>query len=289
MKSIKNGKNEDKEITKCPSCGRSVPKLSYCKSCGASLEPAHRIATKSVLLFVLIIAGLGVGMLAYGFIRGNYISPIGSINAGMEGDTVRIQGYITDIEYWETYERTTFEISDKSNNRIKVSGWSEFTSDIKEEGYPEVGDKVIVEGTVDVYQDEVSIEVTDANSIIITYQSPSPYNIGDIDQYSEIEANNFNLLYKKVNITGEITDYNEYDYGNTLLIEIEESFYDINVKTTPDRISFSGAMGETPVVLDEDDIGSDVQIIGMIDVYWDYNSPQILPSTMTNKSIQILS
>ncbi len=273
MTSIKSEKSKemDKGIVQCPSCGKPVPKQTYCKKCGTSFKPEMRIATKSVLIFVLIVAGLGVGMLSYGYFVGNYITPISYINAGMEGNTIRIQGYVTEIEYWETYEKTTFQITDSSGS-IQISGWSEFTSDIKEKGYPEIGDIVTVEGSVDVYEEEVSLELRNADSISITYQTVIQKDVGDIDADDQ---------YKKVNITGEINDIDELYNGDLMIMELIDNDYNkIDVKITADFIAFTGAEAIVPEKYD------DVQIIGMVDLY--YDSPQIKPCTMTNKSIKIL-
>ncbi|TXT64053.1 MAG: hypothetical protein BAJALOKI1v1_620004 [Promethearchaeota archaeon] len=263
-KTIQKGEIEV-ETTNCPSCGKMVPKKEYCEICGATFQPKKRIKTKAIFIFILIIAAIGISMLIYGYVVGNRITPIANITTDMEGQRKRIQGTVIGIDYWDTYERTTFFIMGETGF-IEVSGWAEFTTDLKLSGYPGIGDKIIVEGEVSVYLGQVSLEVENVDNMLIEPQIPIPVNIENIG---------LALYGTKVIIQGNITEVNEYDWGS--ILTIEDATDEIEFEITTNRIAFTDGRAQIPKE------NETIILMGMVSHY--RFEPQIIPSYLIYNTI----
>jgi RecJ-like exonuclease len=255
----------EKEPTICPSCGKRVPKLDYCEACGTSFKPEKRVKVKFIFLFIIFIAAIGISMIVYGYVVGNRITPIANIDASMEGESKRIEGTVIGIDYWDTYERTTFLVLGETGY-IEVTGWAEFTNDLRISGYPAIGDKVIVEGQVSVYLGQVSLEVSDAEKIITDRQEPIPLNIGNIGLY---------LWGKKVLVQGNITNVNEYSWGS--IITMEDETGEIEVEVSSSQIEFMGGYAQIPQE------NETIILMGMVSNY--YEDVQLIPSYLLYQKI----
>lgn len=266
-------KTNPEKIT-CPSCGRRVEKKDFCTICGASFNPKNRTSLKSVIIFIWIMGAVGIGMLGYGYYNANYITPIDQITADMEGQTVQVSGTVLSLDYNENFQLTSFLIKDDTGT-IEFFGWSEFTSDIKENGYPGIGDEVIIEGVVSVYEEEVSIELEDSDSLTIIEIEPEEKEIKDLSE-DDIDL--------KIEIQGNVTDeYPDSQDITTLeykFFTVDDGTGEITVFIGGDQISFTGEKSNIP------NINDTVRIIGIVDLY--NEELEIIPSYLTDDGIKIL-
>jgi len=270
---------KDYNLIKCPSCGREVKRKNSCPKCGASLGPKGRVSIKNLHISVVIIAIIGIGLLGYGIYEANHIYPISSIKPSMEGKFVTISGIVTDIEYDERYEKTAFRVND-STGSIEFYGWSDFTSSLRESNkFPSIGDNIIVEGQVDVYNSSylglvVSIEVKSSTAFEIKY------NTAEFRQISSIMLNDFG---KKVVIEGYVT-HKSISYSGTqikyMLLQVTDSSGVIDIFVSGDQIGLAGDLAVFPSESQQ------VRIFGMVSIY--NEEVEIIPSNATEGAIIIL-
>lgn len=268
---IKERKKKKTAFVKCPSCGQKIPRSTACIKCGAGLEARERVKLRKIHLYVLILAGIGIGLLFFAFYEANRITPIGSITAGMDGDNVQIAGLITDIEYDSEYEKTAFSVND-TTGEIEFYGWSDFTSDLLVSGnIPNIGDNITVEGTVDVYDGTygtvISLVVTSTDSYEIVYVPAV---------MKEINAVSNDDIGAKVNIQGTVADkYTSYDGTSVsfVILTVEEAGSEITVFLNEAQISLADDNFMIPEISDT------VNITGMV-TYYD-GDLEIIPSNTT--------
>jgi len=279
-------KPEEKDIsqiklTTCPSCGKSIPVAKSCNKCGASLGPEGRISLKTAHKYILVLGIIGVFLLGYGYFQANYITPIDQITPDMEGQVVQIMGTVTDVDYDYRYEKTSFTVVDETGS-IEFFGWSDFTSSLRQSShFPGIGDDVIVEGTVNVYNSSysgliVSIEVENIEALTVLYKTPQRKDIGDI------LLNDLNL---KVSIEGNVTDRYATDDDNDgvidfMILEVTDLTGDIDVFVTDSQIALAGSYAAYP------EINQTVEIIGIVAQYG--AELEIIPSNATSGAIKIV-
>ena len=279
-------KQEEKDITKieltqCPSCGKSVPMAKSCNKCGAALGPEGRFSLKTANKLILALGIIGIIVLGFGYYQANYITPIDQITPDMEGQVVQIKGIVTDVTYDYTYEKTSFTVTDDTGS-IEIFGWSDFTSSLRELSYyPSIGDSIIVEGTVNVYNSSysgliVSIEVESAESFRIIYNHAEPKDIVDI------LLNDINL---KVSIQGNVTDRYSTDSDSNGVIdfmnlEITDLTGSIDVYVSDSQIALADTLAVFP------EINQTVKITGIVTQYG--ANLEIIPSNATSGAITIL-
>ncbi|MHA1284768.1 MAG: OB-fold nucleic acid binding domain-containing protein [Promethearchaeota archaeon] len=268
----------EKETCKCPSCGKTVPKNRSCRICGAKMTPRERYSLKKIHILVIIIGISGIGLMLYGYYEATKITPINQINANMEGQTVRIQGIVSDIDYDERYEKTSFVVND-STGSITCFGWSDFTSSLKKaDALPSIGDSIFVEGKVDVYNSSgtliVQLLLNSYESYRVIWEKAESKKINDIL---------LNDLNKKVVFEGNITDrYASYSGTsvNYMFLTIEDDTGDITVFISGALFSIAGDRAVYP------EKGQNVRIIGMVRKY--QGQLEIMPSNTTKGAIIIL-
>ncbi|MBD3351294.1 MAG: hypothetical protein GF364_07385 [Candidatus Lokiarchaeota archaeon] len=277
--SIKEKNKAKKEnLIACPSCGSYIEKADACYKCGAKINPKDRISLKKLNLSVLIIGLIGISLLFYAFYEANKITPINKIDEGMNGKSVQISGIIIDIDYDSSYQKTSFTVND-STGSIDFYGWSDFSSALQEEPiFPGIGDNVIVQGTVDVYDGYygavIQIEVTSTKSYELQYNAPIESDV------NQIGVNN---LTTKVSIEGQVIDkYIKYSGSsiNFVILTVSDITGDIEVFISDSLLNLAGEQAIIP------DITDNVQIIGMVDEY--DGDPQIIPTNATNNAITII-
>jgi len=278
MEEVYHAFKPKKENCYCPSCGKQVTKDHTCRSCGAGMLPRDRWSMKKIHALMIILSVLGGGLMWYGYYEATKITPIADINASMEGLTVRIAGTVVDIDYDSRYEKTTITVND-STGEIDCFGWSEFTSSmLKAEALPSIGDGIIIEGKVDVYNSTysgliVQIEIENAQAYVINWNHAKKKDINDIL---------LNDLHKKVQIKGNITDKYEDSDGSTInymFIDISDETGDITVFISGDLFAIAG---DRAVIPQENQT---VAIIGWVDKY--NNQLEIIPSNTTKGAIKI--
>jgi DNA/RNA endonuclease YhcR with UshA esterase domain len=279
-------KSEEKDIVKielttCPSCGKSIPVVKSCNKCGASLEPENRLSLKAANKYVLVIGLIGIILLGYGYYQANYITPIDQITPDMEGQVVQISGVVTDVDYDYDYEKTSFTVMDITGS-IEFFGWSEFTSSLRAASYyPSIGDNIIVEGTVNVYNSSysgliVSIEVSSIESLTIIYNKAQRKNIGDIL---------LNDLNSKVSIQGNVTDRYTTDSDSDglidfMILEVTDLTDKIDVFVSDSQIALADTLAVYP------EVNQTVEIIGIVAEF--SGDLEIIPSNATSGAIKIL-
>jgi len=275
---------EDKDISKidlttCPSCGKSIPMAKSCNKCGANVGPEGRMSLKKANRYILLMGLVGCILLGYGYYQGNYITPIADITADMEGQIVRVQGIVTDVSYDYQYEKTAFTVND-STGSIEFFGWSDFTSALRAASYyPSIGDEIIVEGKVNVYNSSysgliLSLEVNDMNALTMIYHEALPKDIGSIL---------LNDVFSKVLIQGNVTDrFLSESEGKIefMSLDITDLTGTIEVYVNNAQI----ALADTLAIIPE--VNQTVQIIGMVTEYG--GSLEIIPSNATSSAITIL-
>ncbi|MFO8017376.1 MAG: hypothetical protein R6U96_01975 [Promethearchaeia archaeon] len=281
MISKKQKSNEgEKKYVICPSCGKRVPDIGSCNKCGASLRQIDRLTTKKVHIYMLVIALIGGGLMVYAYHKATLITPIGDISPNMEGEVVRISGTIVDMDYDATYEKASFTVNDTSGT-IDFYGWSEFTSDLQDsDTLPGIGDKVIVEGTVDVYNSSysgliTSLVVENVDSIEFLSVDTMEMEIGEIL---------LNHVGKRVEIEGEVVSRYlspiDYQNGQYMLFTVSENNENITAYLS------AGQMGLADDAVVYPEIGDHVKVTGVVDEY--QGEIAIIPSTATEKSIEIV-
>jgi len=271
---IKKSESKKGLTAQCPSCGKSVPKHVMCRECGASMGSRGRISLKRINLCVLFLGLLGISLLFYAYYEANYITPIGEITPDMEGQIVRVSGLVIDVYYDESCERTSFTVMDKTGT-INFFGWSDFTSDLQDApSYPSIGDNITVEGSVNVYNNQTSIELTNVNSFKIIWVEINKKDITDILR---------NDLYSKVRIKGNVTDKYIKNFGTAIdfiSLEVTDDTGSIDVFITDDQLALAGEYAILP------NLTQTVEIIGMVGMY--SGTLQIIPSNATSAAINVI-
>lgn len=273
------GKDEQ-AFTHCPSCGKKVPNKGSCNKCGASLSLTDRLTIKKLHVYILILGIIGAGLMGYAYYEATYITPIGDINPNMEGQVIRMSGTIVDVEFDSRYDKTSFRLND-STGSIDFYGWSDFTSDLREAGIlPGIGDEVIVEGTVDIYNSSYSGLITSivVNKVDAIELLPSSAKKMDI---KEILLND---VGKVVKIEGEVKSRYltplDYPYDRYMSFTVEGNGENITVYVNAGQIGLAGDKLVYP------EIGDQVEILGLIEEY--DNELEILPTTATERGINII-
>ncbi|MHA1733528.1 MAG: hypothetical protein ACTSU5_16390 [Promethearchaeota archaeon] len=269
-----NGTKKVEPVTAtCPSCGKSIPKKATgCPHCGARVDPRARVSLRKVHLSVLLLGIIGVGLVFYAYQEATRVTPINQVNAGLEGKTVLISGVVIDASYDARYEKTSFTVLDDTGN-ISFYGWSDFTSELQASGiYPSIGDRIQVEGTVDVYTSSVSgntitsLEVTGTSAFKVVYVEAVERQIADIL---------LNQLYEKVQIEGQVVA--KKGSTNTMLTVQDGSGGQITVFVSEDLINLAGEDVFLP------NVSQTVKVIGMVSEYND--QVEIVPSNATGSAI----
>ncbi len=266
---------QDKQVLTCPSCGKPVPAGENCPACGAVIGSKGRISLRRVHLSFLLLGIIGVAMVAYAYHEATYITPIDAITPAMDGRTVLISGTVTDIDYDERYEKTSFTVNDTTGS-IDVFGWSDFTSALRASpAQPSIGDKILVEGLVDVYNDRVSLEVKSLASYQVIYINAELKEIGGILVGD---------VGKKIVINGNVTE-KFVSYSGTTVNFISLTVKHLTLANTVD-VFISGDLltlaGGNAVIPNATQV---VQVVGMVTLYG--GQVEILPSNATSAAIQI--
>ena len=273
-KDLKVKKDLRADLITCPSCGKKITKADTCPKCGASTGMRDRISIKKVHLYVLLLGVIGLGLLGYTYYESTIITPINKVTPSREGDTLRISGRVVDMSYDNRYQRTTFYVND-STGSLRVFGWSGFTSDLFETGtYPGIGDNMTVEGIVNVYKEDVSLEVSSSNSFTIIKNEPKKMDIGEIDS---------GTITQKVTVEGEVTESKVSKYGTAIsyvMLTVEDETGTITVFITDDQLALESQDVVFPNATDS------VQITGMVKMF--NEEMEIIPTYANNQSIKIL-
>jgi hypothetical protein len=165
---------------------------------------------------------------------------------------------------------------------IEFFGWSDFTSSLRVLSYyPSIGDNIIVEGTVNVYNSSysgliVSLEVENADSFKIIYNNAQSKDIGDIL---------LNDLNVKVSIQGNVTDRYTTDSDSDglidfMILEVTDLTASIDVYVSDSQIALADTLAVFP------EINQTVEVIGIVAQYGP--SLEIIPSNATSGAINIL-
>ncbi len=267
---------QEKETPTCPSCGKPVPEGESCPACGATLSTKDRISLRRVHLSFLLLGIIGVAMVTYAYFDATHITPINLITADMDGRTVLINGTVIDVAYDERYEKTTFTVNDTTGS-IDVFGWSDFTSALRASPtQPSVGDQILVEGLVDVYNDVASLEIKSLASYEVIYVTAQPKEIGTILVGD---------VGKKVVINGNVTEKFVSYSGTTV------NFISLTVKhlTNPNTIDVfvTGALLAL-AGFDAASLPNATQTVEVVGMVWLYGGQvEILPSNATSAAIRI--
>ncbi len=267
---------KDKETPTCPSCGKPVPGGESCPSCGAALSSKGRISLRRVHLSFALLGIIGVAMVAYAYYDANHIIPINTITPDMNGRTVLINGTVMDVAYDERYEKTTYTVND-STGSIKVFGWSDFTSALRASPtQPSIGDQILVEGVVDVYNEIVSLEVKSLASYHVVYVPAQAIEIGNIlvgDVGKKIIING-NVTEKFVSYSGTTVNF------ISLTVKHLTTASTIDVFVSGDLLALAGF--NAAVLPNATQL---VEVIGMVTLYG--GQVEILPSNATSAAIRI--
>ncbi len=267
---------QEKETPTCPSCGKIVPQGDTCPSCGAVLGAKGRISLKRVHLAFLLLGIIGIAMVAYAYYDATHIIPINSITPDMNGRTVLISGVVIDAAYDERYEKTTYTVND-STGSIAVFGWSDFTSALRlSPEQPSIGDRILVEGLVDVYNNVASLEVKSLASYQVLYVSAEAKEIGTIlvgDVGKKIIING-NVTEKFVSYSGTTVNF------ISLTIKHLTTASTIDVLVSGDLLALAGL--NAAVLPNATQL---VEVVGMVTLYG--GQVEILPSNATSAAIRI--
>ncbi|MGV9199215.1 MAG: hypothetical protein ACOC44_03440 [Promethearchaeia archaeon] len=273
-------KKEEKNYVICPSCGKRVPDIGSCNKCGSSLSLRDRLTIKKIHIYILVMALIGGGLMVYAYYKATYITPIGDINPGMDGQVIRVSGTIVDVDFDSRYEKASFTVNDSSGS-IDFYGWSDFTSDLRESStIPGIGDKVIVEGAVDVYNSSYSGLIT---SLVVENVDSIEYLPMDTQEMDigEISLDDVGI---RVKIEGEVVSRYlapiDSQYGQFMRFTVSQNNENITAYVN------SGQIGLADEALVYPELGDQVEVTGVIDEY--HNEVEIIPSTATEQSIEII-
>ncbi len=268
-----------KDMVRCPSCGKFSKRDTSCHRCGASFKKGDRLSLKAVHLFILFLSLSGIGLMAYGYQVGNHITPLNEVTADMGGEIVQVRGTVIDLRYDSRWERTSFVIKDDTGN-MTVFGWSDFTSRIRAENkIPNLGDELIAEGYVNVYESEwsgvqVTLELRDTRTMQLLPVAATPMNLTDISA-----IDHFGL---KVDVEGSVVD-RFISYSGTeirfAILTIEQYGREMDIFISGSQLEFA------PEIV----IPNVTQYIGVTGVVGEFNNlPQVLPSNTTTNAIRIM-
>ncbi len=267
---------QEKHTPTCPSCGKPVPQGETCPTCGAVVGAKGRISLRRVHLSFALLGIIGVAMVTYAYYDANHVVPINSITPDMNGRTVLINGTVIDVAYDDRYEKTTYTVND-STGSIQVFGWSDFTSALRASPtQPSIGDLILVEGLVDIYNGIASLEITSLASYQVTYVKAEVKEIGTIlvgDVGKKIVING-NVTEKFVSYSGITINF------ISLTIKHLTTASTIDVFVTGDLLAlanFNADMLPNATQL--------VEVVGMVTLYG--GQVEILPSNATSAAIRI--
>ena len=274
VKDVINKKKKYDTTVSCPSCGKHVPKGLMCRECGANLGPKGRLSLKKIYLMIFFLGIIGFVLLYYAYYQATYVTPIEEVVYLDEGETIRVSGKVIELSYDDRYEKTLFKIEDATGT-IEIFGWSDFTSDLRDtQRLPGIGDNITAEGTVSIYKDTRSLELSSTDSYDIITEDPEDLAIGDIL---------LNNLNDKVQIFGQVIDREISYYGteiNHVFLTVRDTTGSIKVYITGDHI----ALVEKYAIIPE--VNHTVEITGMVSEY--RGELEIIPSTPTSEDIVII-
>lgn len=233
---------------------------------------------RSMHLCALLVGLLGVAAVYYAYWEGNRVTPIANVNASMDGDVVRVAGTVVDVEYDDRYEKTAFTVVDDTGT-ITVFGWSEFTSSMLAAGtMPGLGDDVVVEGVVDVYEGSsgavVSVEVSRFSSVEVVYRPV------EVKLPGQVYASD---VGKKVSVTGNVTDRHVGYSGSEVryvFLTLTDQSGSLNVYVSGDLVALAGSAAVFP------NVTQTVQVTGLVTEY--EGEVELAPSNATSSAIRIL-
>jgi len=240
----------------CPSCGRHTGPYEACPYCGAKLQP--RITMWVFRYGSLVVAFLGLAVLWFFSLR----SPvpqvkISQIQSTMNFAYVRISGKVSrPVSYDAEGGYLGFWIQDDTGEMM-VSSYRSTTEALAAAGkLPDVGDEVMLEGTLRIREDSPSLTLASAETTQLAHPAPVAYKIGDITAYDALMA---------VTVRGQVRSLKTPYEGMTLLTLRDESGA-IDIAVSQSAVA---ALGNVPQVQP----GDSIQVIGAVTLYKD--TPQV--------------
>ncbi len=144
----------------CPSCGRTIEASEVCPYCCTLTDPTRRVTEKSLVRWAVLVALLGIGLLAWSAFVETPVTPVANLENTGAFLHFRIQGKVTKTSYFKARYRDadvfSFWIDDGSQNessgqtgtvKVKIDG--PVYKRLQDDGsVPREGDSVDVEGTL---------------------------------------------------------------------------------------------------------------------------------------------
>ncbi len=240
----------------CPSCGRHVGPYEACPYCGAKLAP--RITMRVFRYGSLVVALVGLALLWFFSLR----SPvpemkIGQVQSTMNFAYVRVAGKVTRPPSYDAEGGYLgFWIQDDTGEMM-VSSYRSTTQELVAKGLlPDVGDDVILEGTLRIREDTPSLTLASAETVRLTRPTPVAYSIGDITPYENLTA---------VTVRGQVRQI-KTPYEGLTLITLRDQTGAIDVAVSAATTATLGALPQVQP-------GDSVEVVGVVTLY--KNTPQI--------------
>lgn len=247
---------DNPSATLCPSCGRYVGALEKCPHCGASVRKRLPIRTLRLGSIVLALAGIAALLYAVSGAATPKLS-IANIEATMNYAYVRVEGTVTrGPNYNPDTQELKFYIAD-ATGEIPVASFRATTRQLLDaKKIPVAGDHALVEGTLRVREDFISMNLPSADKLTLTHPNARALKISEIDKDRNLQI---------VSITGDVREVHS-PYKGLNLITVGDATGEIDVALSSDIIALSGNIPEVQ-------IGDAVQVSGTVTFYKD--QPQL--------------
>lgn len=145
------------KMVPCPSCGMFIEPVEICYYCCTATSPKRRIKETTLILWSLLVLGVGVVVLVLASFSETPVTPIAALSQGGAFNHFRVKGEVTRTFFSDTpYDESdlfSFWVADDSVKgkvaelKVKVDGPVYLTLQAKSM-VPKKGMKVDVEGTL---------------------------------------------------------------------------------------------------------------------------------------------